>query len=226
MRYSCNTAAKRSVHVLLAACACLAGTVCTVQAHILPFHFGMTGNQVVPGGTDSSAHGSGLLTYNHHTFNYDLDLFITGISLNDLLDVGPNGTPIQIFNAPRGQNGDVVLDPGFYGNFVQDGNGIRLTLSTIRIGGQQGNLNTSIFDNENALFDGNLYIQIFTTQYPNGEIRGQLPPYGRFLRDDNLGAFAAVKSATQIPAPASYMLLSLGGLGLVSRRRRPSSNNT
>ena len=219
MFYSQNTSGNRSnVNTLVAAVILSAGAT-LAQAHILPFHFGMTGNQVVPGGTDSSAHGSGFLTYNHHTFNYDLDLFITGININDLLDVGPNGTPIQIFNAPYGQNGDVVLDPGFFGDFVQDGNGIRLTLNTIRIGGQQGNLDTSIFDNENALFDGNLYVQVFTTQYPNGEIRGQLPPFGRFLDNEGQRGFVGIHGApTRIPAPPAFAALGLAGL--CARRRR------
>jgi len=188
------------------------------QAHILPFSFGMTGNQVVPP-TTSSARGSGLFLYNHHTFNYDFDLFISGIALGDLLDVGPNGTPIQIFNAPYGKVGDVVLDPGFFGSFVQDGDVIRLTLTNIRIGGQQGNFSSGIFTNETALFDGNLYVQVFTTQYPDGEIRGQLPPYGRFLGNTGVRSEVNTRGVSQIPAPSALAGLALAGL-FASRRRR------
>ena len=196
----------------------VAGVAPQAHAHIMNFVFGMSGANVVPP-TDSAARGSGVFRYNHHTFNYDLDLRITGVALDDLLDTGPNGTPLQIFNAPRGQTGDIVLDPGYYGDFVQDGDAIRLTLSLIRIGGQQGAFSSNIFENENTLYDGHLYIQLFTNQYPDGEIRGQLPPLFKFIRGEDVDRLAGLKSPpTRIPAPAASLAL-LGG-GLLARRRR------
>ncbi|MBK7403952.1 MAG: CHRD domain-containing protein [Phycisphaerales bacterium] len=186
------------------------------QAHIYNFYFGMSGANVVPP-TDSLARGSGAFRYNHHTFNYDLDLYVSGVALTDLLDTGPNGTPLQAFVAPRGQNGDIALDPGYFGDFVQDGDGIRLTLSTIRLGGQQGAFSSNIYNTEQALYDGHLYFQLFTTQYPNGEIRGQIPPLGRFLQTDDLGSSHEVKGLSRIPAPGTC---AVGLLALVGWRRR------
>ncbi len=194
----------------------------TAHAHIYNFIFGMNGHSVVPP-TDSTAKGFARFDYNHHTFNYDLDLIIKGVALGDLRDTGPNGTPLQIFLAPRGQTGDLVLDPGFYGDFVQDGDNIRLTLQRIRLGGNQGAFESDLFTNNQALLDGHLYLQLFTNQYPSGELRGQIPPFGKFL--DNFGMNGFVDQAGppirhQIPAPAVSTMLALGGAFAARRRRR------
>lgn len=209
---------KKSAVALPLAVACSAAV--PAHAHIFNFVFGMRGGAVVPP-TDSTALGYGGLFYNHHTFNYDLDLYITGIALDDLLDTGPNGTPIHIYHAPRGQTGDIVLDPGLFGEFVQDGEGIRLTLDDIRIGGQQGAFTSSIFDNENALYDGHLYIQLYTTQYPDGEIRGQIPPLYKFLGNDGAADKVELDGPPgRIPAPAGVSLFAAACAGLAARRRR------
>jgi len=189
------------------------------HAHIYNFIFGVNSHSVVPP-TDSTATGFARFDYNHHTFNYDLDIQIKGVALEDLAAVGPNGTPIQIFRAPRGQTGDLVLDPGYYGDFVQDGEFIRLVVDNVRLGGVQGAFESNIFTNQEALYDGDLYIQLFTNQYPTGEIRGQIPPYGKFLNNDGLGGFMDVDGPpSQIPTPAAGSLLALAGL-LATRRRR------
>jgi hypothetical protein len=190
------------------------------DAHLFHYVFGMNGHSVVEP-TDSSAGGTGHLVYNHHTFTYDLDLRITGVGLDDLFDAGPNGTPLHIYHAPRGQNGDIVLDPGYFGDFVQDGDAIRLTLSLRRIGGQQGAFSSNLFENQNWMYDGDLYIQLFTQQYPDGEIRGQLPTFGKHLGPRALGEFAGLQGPPEpvnIPAPAGAMLIL--ACGLAARRRR------
>ena len=189
------------------------------QAHLFPYVFGLNNRQVVDP-TDSAARGVGRLTYNHHTFNYDLNLRITGIALDDLLDVGPNGTPIGVFYAPKGQNGPQVLDPGFFGEFVQDGDAIRLTLEDIRLGGVQGNLDSNVFLNEGYLYDGHLYMQIFTQQYPGGEIRGQLPVFQKLLNDrDNWREAGLDIPPHRIPAPGGAAVLAIAGLSAFRRRR-------
>ncbi|MCC7388722.1 MAG: CHRD domain-containing protein [Phycisphaerales bacterium] len=190
------------------------------HAHLFHYVFGMNGHSVVAP-TDSSARGTGHLIYNHHTFNYDLDLRITGVGLDDLLDAGPNGTPLHIYHGSRGQNGDIVLDPGYFGDFVQDGDAIRLTLSLRRIGGQQGAFSSNLFENQNWMYNGDLYIQLFTQQYPDGEIRGQLPPFGKHLAPGEMGEFSGLQgppTPVNIPAPAGALALVL--CGVVSRRRR------
>ncbi|HZW09660.1 MAG TPA: CHRD domain-containing protein [Phycisphaerales bacterium] len=192
----------------------------SASAHIVDFYFGMRGAAVVPP-TESAARGSGLLSYNHHTFNYSLDLFVTGVSIDDLLGTGPNGTPLHLYQAPRGQNGDIMADPGFFGSFVEDGAGIRITLTDIRLGGQQGAFSSSIFETEQALYDGNLYIQLYTVQYPNGEIRGQLPRLGKgelaLLDSDD---FQGVdRDPIPAPSPGAGAIVPLAASLLLRRRR-------
>lgn len=210
----------KSRFVTLCAGAASLTLVSAAGAHVFPFVFGLNGRSVVDP-TDSTATGMARFTYNHHTFNYELDLQIRGIGLDDLLGVGPNGTPIGVFYAPRGQNGDMVLDPGYFGDFYEDGEYIRLQLEHIRLGGQQGNLNSNVFLNQEYLYDGQLYMQIFTNQYPGGEIRGQIPPLFKFFQlNEGSGEYAdVVGGPSQIPAPAGAAVLALGGL-LASRRRR------
>ena len=194
-------------------------TAAIADAHLYSFLFGLNGHSVVEP-TDSNATGTGLLVYNHHTINYDLDLRIRGIAMGDLLGVGPNGSPIGIFNAPRGQNGDLVLDPGYFGDFEQDGEFLRLQLSNIILGDDQGAFNSNIFLNETELIEGRLYMQIFTQQYPDGEIRGQIPIFRKFLDYNAPGEFAGlIGPPTRIPAPGTGLTLCALGLLAVRRRR-------
>jgi hypothetical protein len=199
--------------------ATLALSTTVAQAHIFDFLFGMVGSNVVPP-SGSDAQGLGLFNYNHHSFKYDLDLFITGVSLDDLLGAGPNGTPLHIYHGRPGENGDIVMDPGFFGDFVQEADGIRLTLSTISIGGQQGAFESSIFANQEWLYGGELYIQLYTKQFPNGDIRGRLPHLGKSPEWTDNDGFAGLQG-DPIPAPAPGAIACVPfGAWLAARRRR------
>ncbi len=190
------------------------------SGHIFNYSFGLTGGGVVPP-NDSTAKGHGTLFYNHHTFKYDLDVFINGVTLDELLPTGPNGTPLQIFHGRPGQIGDLVLDPSFYGDFVEEGDGIRLFVETLPLGGQQGNLFSNLFENDQWLAEGSLYVQLFTTNYPNGELRGQIPRIFKFLGEDGPeGEVNLEKPPGRIPAPSTLAAASLA-LAAVGRRRRP-----
>lgn len=195
-------------------------TASVASAHIYTYGFGMRSQWVVSG-SDSQAVGGGIMRYNHHTFKYDLDLTVRGIMLEDLLDVGPNGTPIHAYMAPRGEVGDMGVDFGYQASFFQEDDTLRLIISNGQLGGTQGNLETSIFEVENALFDGDLYIQLFTQQFPDGEIRGQFAPFGK-NRFGGLGSdgFAASGPPSRIPAPASVPLFLAAGAFAAVRRRR------
>lgn len=191
----------------------------SADAHLYEFLFSMGGRAMIPP-TDSPARGAGTLTYDHHTFNYDLELVITGVALEDLAPAGPNGSPLLVYRAMPGQLGDLALDPGYFGDFVQDGGDIRLTLADIRLGGQQGEFNTNTFDNESALYNGKLYFQLFTQQYPGGEIRGRLPALGQDWSHQGLADPAGLRgppTPIEIPAPAAGLPLLL--LGAARRRR-------
>lgn len=199
--------------IMVAACAASA------HGHILDIVFGMRAQNVVPA-SGSDARATGTLDYNHHTFRYDIDLVVTGVALDDLLGTGPNNTPLHIYHGPRGQNGDITLDPSSFADFVQDGDNIRLTASTLQLGGPQGAFSSSIFDNEDWLYRGQLYIQLYTVQYPDGAIRGQLPPILKQLGMDGLEeGVDPIGPPSPIPAPATPALV-VGAAMLASRRRR------
>jgi hypothetical protein len=190
----------------------------SAQAHLTEFYFSMRGQLMIPP-TDSTARGDGLLIYDHHTFNYDLDLVITGVALEDLAGAGPNGSPLLVYRALPGQVGDLVLDPGHFGEFVQEGDAIRITLQDLRLGGQQGAFSSDFLENQTGLYNGKLHFQLFTQQYPDGEIRGRLPGLGRsqFLAGSTSHAdLQGAPSPIEIPTPASATVVLL----LAARRRR------
>lgn len=162
--------------------------------HEVTFDFFLSGLQEVPP-NNSPAVGAARLVYEEDTQTFDLDLLVFGIELDDLLGVGPNNSPVHIHNAPAGSNGPIVIDLGFLGSFVQDGLGIRLQLTDQPFGGQQGGVFSDPNLNEDALFAGELYVNIHTNEFSSGELRGQI-----------------------VPAPAG--VLALSGLGLLASRRR------
>ena len=150
------------------------------------FDFFLGGDQEVPANT-SDSFGFATLEYSPLAQSFDLFLVTDGIALGDLLGVGPNSTPIHIHSANAGSNGPIVIDLGLLGSFEDEGGGI---------------LSFNVFDipigaNEAALFNEGLYLNVHTSDFPGGEIRGQI-----------------------VPAPGGFALAGLGGIALV-RRRRP-----
>ncbi|MEW6251295.1 MAG: CHRD domain-containing protein, partial [Planctomycetota bacterium] len=125
-----------------------------------------------------------------------IDMVVFGITLQELLGVGPNNSPAHIHMAPAGANGPIVVDLGFLaGGFQQSGLGIRLQIPDALFGGVQGGVNSDPATNAAALLAGNLYVNVHTQEFPGGEIRAQ------------------------IPEPAALALLGVG-LALQARRRR------
>jgi len=179
------------------------GAACALAAPssgaFITVNFPLSGDQEVPA-ADNDSFGVGKLVLDTTAKTFDLDLFVVGIELDDLLDVGPNGTPVHIHNAPAGSNGGIVIDLGFFGDFVEDGLGITLSLRDIAFGGVQGFVSSDVDENIEQFFQGNLYVNIHTADFPGGEIRGQLV-------------------GPEVPAPASAGLFALAGLGAMRRRR-------
>lgn len=173
----------------------LALAVAPADAGQIAFNFPLSGSQEVPP-NNSDAVGAARLLYDTDTQRYSLDLMVFGIGLDELAPAGPNGTPVHVHMAPRGQNGPIVVDLGFVSSFEVSGLGIRLRIDDALFGGQQGNLFSDPDENEAALFAGNLYANVHTHNFRGGEIRGQI-----------------------IPEPATLGLLAAGMLALRLRRR-------
>lgn len=159
-------------------------------------------NEVSP--NSSLALGSAILTVNPLTGIYDLSLFVTGIGMTDLLGVGPNSSPVHIHSAPVGVNGPIVVDTGYLASISPLGSdGFKLDVRNI-FGGVQGALNgPSVMDNLADLSGGELYLNVHTTDFPGGEIRGQF-------------------NLVVIPEPGTVVLgaLFVGGMFALRRRRQ------
>lgn len=179
------------------------GAACALAAPssgaFITVNFPLGGDQEVPA-NDADSFGVGKLVLDTTAKTFDLDLFVVGIDLADLAGAGPNATPVHIHNAPAGSNGGIVIDLGFFGDFFEDGLGITLRLRDIAFGGVQGFISSDIDTNIEQFFEGNLYVNIHTADFPGGEIRGQIV-------------------GPEIPAPAGMSLFALAGLGAIRRRR-------
>lgn len=153
----------------------VAATGAAASAEVIEWNFYLSGDQEVPP-VETDAVGAGQFIYNTDTQTFSLDIMIFGIELDDLLGVGPNGTPIHIHNAPAGSNGPIVIDLGFLASFQDDGLGIRYQVFDQPFGGTYGDIVSDPDDNEQALFDRALYVNVHTQDFPSGELRGQLVP--------------------------------------------------
>lgn len=128
-------------------------------------------------GTPSPA--AGMLTGEYddvaNTFSFSYEI-------SDELIGTPAAPGAHLHNAPAGSNGPIVFafatgEWDLSGAFVWSG----LTAGQV-----------------DELFAGNIYANFHTTDYPGGEVRGQI---------------------TVVPAPAGLGLLGLAGLGVTRRRR-------
>lgn len=189
-----------TIRIALAASALSAAACVPAHAHIIPFFAMLDGGQVVDP-TDSLATGVASIGYDHHGFTIEVKLYLEGISLKDLKGDGPNDTSIHINLAPVGENGPTVIDlawwtPTTFEEYAP--NRIFAHWQGVLIGGEQGNIDSNILTDEDALYDGLTYIDIHTNNYPGGEIRGQI---------------------YEVPAPGALGLLGVAGLVAVRRRR-------
>ncbi|MCC6968641.1 MAG: CHRD domain-containing protein [Phycisphaerales bacterium] len=184
----------------LIAATTLAATGVAANAHILPYFAVLDGPQVVDP-TESLATGAASIGYDHHGFSVEVKLYLEGIGLDDLAGDGPNDTSIHIHKAPLGENGPLVVDLGWWSTTTlveYEPKRLFAHWRGVFIGGEQGQLWSDFIDNQNALYDGLLYIDIHTNAYADGEIRGQI---------------------LEVPAPGAPASVGLAGL-IASRRRR------
>lgn len=184
----------------LIAAAVAAGAASTTHAHIINYFAKLDGLQVVDP-TDSPATGVASIKYDHHSFVIYVKLYLDGIGMDDLKGDGPNDTPFHIHLASRGENGPLVVDLGWWSTteFVEyEPKKLFVQWDSVVLGGDQGGFESDIFANDAALTAEQLYIDVHTNAYPNGEIRGQIFP---------------------VPAPGALATLGLAGL-VAARRRR------
>ena len=165
-------------------------------------------NGVVP----SSAVGTifGVLDTNASTFDFDLN--VDGIFRTNLMNFGPNATPIHLHlpaNGTPGGFGPVVVDltlGATIADFVDTANGFQLSRSVSVLQQDQGNVTTHPGDSviNGALQSDDAFVLVHTDNsaingFPFGEIRGNL---------------------TAVPEPSAFVILGIGSLLFVGRRRR------
>lgn len=187
----------------------LATTICTllslavsqqVSAQTIRFDFqgnggfGLLPENEVPAVTTSSATGgetgSGLV--------YDLATNILNVSFNfsgltnGLADIGNGGIHIHDAGAvdPFGSNGGIVFS-------------LNSGASNVAIGSTSGSIMTSTTalsqSQEDALLNGQFYVNIHSGEFNGGELRGNL---------------------VAVPEPSGIALIGAGLVALVARRRR------
>ncbi len=185
-------------HALIVAAA-LAASGVAAEAHIINFFAKLDGLQVVDP-TNSTATGAASIKYDHHSFTINVKLYLDGIGIDDLKGDGPNDTPIHMHMAPVGENGPIVVDLSWWSttHFIEyEPKKLFIQWDSVILGGEQGEFETDIFENDTALTNSGLYLDVHTNAYPAGEIRGQI-----------------------LPVPAPGPLATIAAAALVATRRR------
>jgi len=147
----------------------------TAQGEEFAFEALLSGDQEVPP-NDSPATGVVLGTYDDVANTFSFSWEITDDLLGD-----PSAPGAHIHMAPPGENGDIVFAFATEA-WPLEGEDTWTDLSE---------------DHVDALFAGNLYFNFHTTEFPGGEIRGQI-----------------------VPSPAAGIALLAAAPCLVARRRR------
>lgn len=155
------------------------------------------GFQEVPA-TGSSAYGSGSFTLDDQTWILTGSITTTGLPYLTATG-GQNVTGAHIHApAPPGANAGVVFDlvsNSIGGTPVDLPGNITVYVFSGVLGGNQAQILSD-------LVNGLGYINIHSTAFSGGEIRGQVKCYG------------------VVPEPASIAVLSVGALALIRRRKR------
>ena len=168
----------------------LALLVALFVALALPSHAGLwylqatlTGSQEVP---PVSTNASGVLfgSYDDVAKTISLAITVSGIAQSDL-------TASHIHRAPAGSNGPVIFNIGGGSSYAVLGSQLITVINNAPFPAAE----------EANLLSGNTYVNIHTTAYPAGEIRGQ------------------ITALPVVPEPATMAGLGIG-VGLLALRRR------
>jgi hypothetical protein len=136
----------------------LAGAICALvvnaSAQVVELRAVISQAQEVPP-TGSPASGNAIMFYNVATNTFDLLVSINGMTN------APSAS--HIHEAAAGVNGPVVTDLGGASAYTRTGNNLTATFRDVRHQGAPL-----------ALLQGRAYYNIHSTQFPGGEVRGQL----------------------------------------------------
>lgn len=171
--------------ILFSASLMLTAPAHAIMLYSATFYSTLSGANSVPA-VPSSAIGTAVLTYYFGTNTFDLSAEVSGITTSNL-------TGSHIHLGATGVNGPIIV-PIATSLWTNNGaGGMTLALT--------GQAFPAI--NETDLLAGNTYLNIHTTAYPGGEIRGQI--------------------ASPVPLPAAAWLLGSGLLGFIAVSRKHKS---
>lgn len=146
----------------------------------------------------------------------DIQLGVVGIRLGDLIDFGPNQSPIHLHNAAPGSPGNfgpIAIDPTFTadpGDFSGNRLGFTFNRNDVSILLEdQGNVDPGMHPGNDrivdALLSGNMFVAVHTARpdgFPFVEIRGNFKP------------------VSAVPVPAALPLMGSGLIALFAAARR------
>lgn len=177
--------AKSFVASALAGLCTVAGSV--AHAHEVAFDAHLDEDQVVSP-TGSAATGHLHLSTDEHSGLFDVHEFdVEGIFVGDLSNAhGPNNTAFHVHLGDPGTNGPILIDLHWYvnagfGTITPTATGFHVVMTGLLTAVQ------GLYDMTAAtgltpddvfaeMEEGHTYVQVHTTAFPEGEIRGQLIP--------------------------------------------------
>lgn len=172
------------------------------QAVTIDWIIKLDGSQEEPEPVVTGALGMAHVTYDTETNLFDVTAFVHGLTKDALIDADPFGLPevipfhvhIENDSPPTDQVGPIQVVLGDLDDWVDDtpGIGMHLSVSGIAWGNPLDPPDAAEIELlEDALLAGEGYLNLHTSSFPGGEIRGDIP-------------------GVELPEPAAVSLVMLG----------------